>query len=298
MQRTFPQRWGRWAGTLLGTVLVTVLGIGTAFAALPIGEPRTGRMTWYDDAGTGACGTPIHPATEDLVAVSHLWWTSTNPNNDELCRGISVQVTYNGRTLTVPVRDKCPSCAAEHIDLSKAAFQKLADTDLGVVHGITWKFVYTNGGDGGGSDTRAPSTPTGLRSTATTSSSVSLVWAPSTDDTGVTGYDVYRGSTRVATVPGTGTTVGGLSPSTAYTFAVAARDAAGNVSAPSGAVTVTTGPGSGSSCPAAWSATTSYVPGDRVSYAGRAYASTHYSTGAVPNAPSSWAVWRDEGACG
>jgi chitodextrinase len=61
----------------------------------------------------------------------------------------------------------------------------------------------------------------------------------------VTGYDVYNGTTKAATVTGTSATVSGLSPSTAYSFTVKARDAAGNVSAASSPVTVTTDPGGG-----------------------------------------------------
>lgn len=95
-------------------------------------------------------------------------------------------------------------------------------------------------GSGGGSDTSPPSVPTGLRSTGVTSSSVSLAWTASTDNVGVTGYDVYRGTTRVSTVTGTSATVGGLAATTTYSFSVAARDAAGNVSARSAALSVTT----------------------------------------------------------
>ncbi|MEU6279047.1 M4 family metallopeptidase [Streptomyces sp. NPDC047028] len=47
----------------------------------------------------------------------------------------------------------------------------------------------------------------------------------------------------------------------------------------------------------AWSASTAYVPGDEVSYNGHKWSSTWYSTGAEPDAPGSWAVWSDEGAC-
>jgi hypothetical protein len=99
-------------------------------------------------------------------------------------------------------------------------------------------------GPGGGTDTQAPGAPSGLISTGRTSSSVSLSWTAATDDVGVTAYDVYSGSARVLTVAGTSATVGGLSPSTGYTFSVRARDAAGNVSAASGPVSVTTGAGS------------------------------------------------------
>ncbi|MFI8961612.1 carbohydrate binding domain-containing protein [Streptomyces sp. NPDC053493] len=100
-------------------------------------------------------------------------------------------------------------------------------------------------GGGGGGDTQAPTAPTNLRSTAKTSTSVTLSWGAATDNTGVTGYDVYQGATRVATATGTGTTVTGLSASTAYTFTVKARDAAGNVSPASNAVSVTTDAGGG-----------------------------------------------------
>jgi chitinase len=100
-----------------------------------------------------------------------------------------------------------------------------------------------DGSGGGGGDTTAPSVPGGLRVTATTSSSVSLAWNASTDNVGVTGYDVYRGSTLATTATTTSATVGGLSPSTSYSFTVRARDAAGNVSAASAAVTGTTGSG-------------------------------------------------------
>ncbi|MBC2900403.1 carbohydrate binding domain-containing protein [Streptomyces cupreus] len=100
-------------------------------------------------------------------------------------------------------------------------------------------------GPGGGSDTQAPTAPTSLRSTGKTSSSVSLAWNASTDNVGVTSYDIYSGSNQVLTVSGTSATVSGLSPSSAYTFTVRARDAAGNASAPSNSVSVTTDPGGG-----------------------------------------------------
>jgi rare lipoprotein A (peptidoglycan hydrolase) len=55
-----------------------------------------------------------------------------------------VQVTYNGKTITVPVEDKCPSCDATHIDLSQAAFGQFASTDPATTPGVlnvTWQFV-------------------------------------------------------------------------------------------------------------------------------------------------------------
>ncbi|WP_230632711.1 fibronectin type III domain-containing protein [Paenibacillus athensensis] len=96
----------------------------------------------------------------------------------------------------------------------------------------------------GPADTQAPTAPTGLTSPSKTSSSVSLSWTASTDNVGVTGYDVFSGSTVVASTTGaTSATVSGLSANTSYTFTVKAKDAAGNVSAASSAVSVTTNAG-------------------------------------------------------
>ncbi|MET9175613.1 glycoside hydrolase family 5 protein, partial [Streptomyces misionensis] len=98
---------------------------------------------------------------------------------------------------------------------------------------------------GGGTDTTAPSAPTGLAVSGTTSSSVSLKWTAATDNVGVTGYDVYRGSTKVGSTTSTSYTDSGLTASTSYSYTVKARDAAGNVSAASSAVTATTAAGGG-----------------------------------------------------
>ncbi|MEU5738216.1 cellulase family glycosylhydrolase [Streptomyces tendae] len=102
---------------------------------------------------------------------------------------------------------------------------------------------------GGAPDTQAPTAPGSPTATAVTDSSVTLGWTAATDDTAVTGYDVVRlgdgTETTVASSTTTTATVTGLTPGTAYTFAVRARDAAGNRSAASPAVEVTTDEGGG-----------------------------------------------------
>lgn len=92
------------------------------------------------------------------------------------------------------------------------------------------------------SDTQAPSAPTSLSASNITASAVTLTWTASTDNIGVAGYDVFNGTTKVNSANVTSTTyqVTGLSGGTSYTFTIRARDAAGNVSAGSNAVTVTT----------------------------------------------------------
>jgi len=89
-------------------------------------------------------------------------------------------------------------------------------------------------------DTAAPSTPSALTASGTTATSTNLSWTASTDNVAVTGYDVYKGGILVGTATGTTYAVSGLTASTAYSFYVQAKDAAGNVSTASNTVTVTT----------------------------------------------------------
>jgi chitodextrinase len=102
----------------------------------------------------------------------------------------------------------------------------------------------------GGGDGQAPTAPTGLTAQAGSATSVHVMWNSSTDDTGVAGYEVVRSpgpeGTGEKSVDVAGARhmvdVGDLEPSTAYTFTVRARDAAGNLSAYSAEVSVTTPP--------------------------------------------------------
>jgi chitodextrinase len=82
-----------------------------------------------------------------------------------------------------------------------------------------------------GADRTAPSVPTGLAVTSTTSTAIGLSWNASTDNVGVTGYDVLVNGAQRATATGTSATLADLACGTSYTLAVRARDAAGNVSA-------------------------------------------------------------------
>ena len=92
------------------------------------------------------------------------------------------------------------------------------------------------------SDATPPSTPTNLHSTSIGPDSINLDWDNSTDNVGVVGYDVYVNGSATAsyTSPISAVTADGLSPSTLYTFRVKARDAAGNLSAFSNVLSVTT----------------------------------------------------------
>lgn len=89
-------------------------------------------------------------------------------------------------------------------------------------------------------DTTAPTAPTALIASGTTSSTTNLSWTASTDDVAVTGYDVYQNGVFKATTASITYAVTGLTASTAYTFYVQAKDAAANASLASTTVNVTT----------------------------------------------------------
>lgn len=89
-------------------------------------------------------------------------------------------------------------------------------------------------------DTQAPSAPSQLAAQAVSASQINLKWQASTDNIGVTGYDVYRGSQKIATVATTSFGDTGLKANKRYTYSVRAKDAAGNVSTPSDSASSTT----------------------------------------------------------
>jgi chitodextrinase len=79
-------------------------------------------------------------------------------------------------------------------------------------------------------DTSAPTAPTGLAASNVSQTGLTLTWNASSDNTGVTGYDVYRNGTKMTTTTSTSASQSGLACNTSYTFGVVARDAASNVS--------------------------------------------------------------------
>ncbi|GAA4878485.1 fibronectin type III domain-containing protein [Kitasatospora terrestris] len=246
------------AALLAAAAAVTVPS--TAHAANILTNPgfETGTLSgWSCSGGTGSVvTTPVHSGSKALAgaasASDNAKCTQTvqvQPNTtyslSGWVRGAYVYLGVTGGTSTWT-----PS-AANWQQLSVSFTTGAAQTTAE---------IYTNGwygqgtyyaddisldGPGGGGDTQAPTVPGSLASTGKTANSVSLSWTASTDNVGVTAYDVYQGGALVTTVTGTSATVGGLAANTAYTFTVKARDAAGNASAASNALTVTTNPTGG-----------------------------------------------------
>ena len=89
-------------------------------------------------------------------------------------------------------------------------------------------------------DTEAPSIPTGLSATNTTQVSTIITWTASTDNLGVSEYEVFKNGVSIGVTPNLVMPASGLTANTTYNFTVKAKDASGNVSAPSTPLSVLT----------------------------------------------------------
>ena len=146
--------------------------------------------------------------------------------------------------------------------LIKSVSGTTLSTSFAVVANATWG-LYVNARDAAGNVSQAsdtvnitpppcqddptpPTAPSGLTGTPS-GTSVALKWTASTDNIGVTKYEVYRNATLVGTVTGTPPAVTfndtGLTANTTYQYYVIARDAAGNSSPKSNTISVKTGSG-------------------------------------------------------
>ncbi|CEL59831.1 hypothetical protein RSOLAG1IB_03765 [Rhizoctonia solani AG-1 IB] len=102
---------------------------------------KGGWATYYDtEEGRGACGRYNHNQ-EHVVAIGKPLWDSTQGRGgaSTLC-GRTATVKWKGKSVRVRVVDECPVCGYNDIDLSPAAFQRLANKDVGKLDGIAWKF--------------------------------------------------------------------------------------------------------------------------------------------------------------
>ena len=159
-------------------------------------------------------------------------------------------------------------------------------------------------GTGAPADTQPPTVPTNVHSMGSTSTSIDVMWAASTDNVGVSQYIVTRNGVDVTRTAATRFMDMGLVANTTYSYTVRARDAAGNVSAASSPFTVTTKSAvtptptptpTPTAAPAAqWSSTARYSVGDRVMFNGVTYVCIQaYQGWGDPNwinAPSLWKV--------
>jgi YD repeat-containing protein len=172
---------------------------------------------------------------------------TTTGANDLLIAGSYEQSVINGTStgFTVRIDNAYGDIFEDDIASSAGSYSATASQNGG-----TWWLMSMAAFRSAGAGGAAPSVPTGLSATATSSTQVALTWTASSAGTGgsVTGYQVQRCSGAACTSftqIGTATTLSyadtGLTAGVSYTYRIAAVDAAGDVSGWSTTATVTPG---------------------------------------------------------
>ena len=152
--------------------------------------------------------------------------------------GSTISVYKNG-TLLFTTNDSTFASGAPGIGLYQTGSGNFND----------FGFSSFTASDGSTSDTTPPSIPTNLAANPFSPSEIDLSWTASTDNVGVTGYQVFRDNAQIGTTANTSFSDKTVTPNVTYTYAVSAFDAAGNVSAQSLPVVAETSPGSDTTPP-------------------------------------------------
>ncbi|GGG03521.1 fibronectin type III domain-containing protein [Paenibacillus aceti] len=247
---------GAWAPNVSYQANDTVTYGGNTYQAL---QPHTSLVGWeppnvpalwqQTQGGSTDTQAPTAPGNLNASGVTAtsitLQWTASTDNvgvaEYVISQGTASVGSVSGSTLTFTHTGLTPDTTYSYSVKAKDAAGNVSPSSNAIT-------VKTNAA--AGPDTEAPTTPANVTVTGVTSSSVSLSWSASADNVGVTGYDVYRGTSLALSVTGTSATVTGLSASTTYTFKIAAKDGAGNVSPQSAGVSATTaGSGGGGQLP-------------------------------------------------
>lgn len=197
------------AGILTGLLLLTAIAVSAAPNA-PTGMTASAKtvtsftLTW--NAATGGTGGI---AGYDVYKNGALAGSTASATRTFTATGLSPSTVYS---MTVKARDGGGGVSPASTALSVTTL----------------------------ADTTAPTKPAGLAASNKTATSFTLTWTASTDNVGVTSYDVFRSTTLAGSSATASLNVTGLSPNTAYSMTVKAKDAAGNASVASTALSVTT----------------------------------------------------------
>ncbi|KAH9922577.1 hypothetical protein B0H21DRAFT_826957 [Amylocystis lapponica] len=109
--------------------------------AAAVTKAQTVGTLFYFTPGVGACGF-TNTSDQYVASVSNAtFWAfpgaNSDPNDNPICAH-NVTVTSGAVSVTAPVVDYCPSCAADWVGLSPVGFEEFAPTGQGVVSNVTW----------------------------------------------------------------------------------------------------------------------------------------------------------------
>ncbi|MES1221396.1 MAG: sugar-binding protein, partial [Bacteroidota bacterium] len=204
------------------------------------GNARDSQVMWAGDANNSTSTTNFG----DLLLTELDTQAPTAPGNLNATNISTTSLTLNWNASTDNVGVTGYDVYQNNIKINGAQVTGTTYDVSGLASGITYSY-YVVAKDLAGNSTNSstinattlsapdilpPSSPTNLNATNITLTSLTLNWTASTDNVGVTGYDVYKDNVKIngAQVTGTNFNVTGLTESTTYSFYVVAFDAATN----------------------------------------------------------------------
>ncbi|MFJ1754032.1 discoidin domain-containing protein [Kitasatospora sp. NPDC088134] len=204
-----------------------------------------GQLAEFEAYGpaTGDTQAPSAPAnlayTQPAAGQIRLTWGAATDNT-----GVTGYDVYANGTLLTSVSGSTLAYTDSRSDSETVSYYVKAKDAAGNQSAASNTVTRT----GRSGDTQAPSAPSNLAYTQPAAGQVRLTWGASSDNTGVTGYDVYANGALRGSVSGSTLTYTDSQPDSAtVSYYVKAKDAAGNVSASSNTVTRTgSGGGTGS----------------------------------------------------
>lgn len=237
--RSFPGTgaWTTWQESTLNVTLSAGVNTIRATSATANGGPNLDVLRVGAPADTERPTAPGQPACSDI---SHDSLTLSWPPSDDNVDVVGYDIYFLGQKLA-----EAPSSPFRLTGLQPNFRYQLSvfgRDAAGNVSDSSPEVVCTTTADPG--DSTPPSTPGQPSVSAINQTGATVTWGASTDNRGVTRYDIRTSSATLDSVtgtpPATSKAVTGLACATSYTIHVVARDAAGNISAQSPTATFTT----------------------------------------------------------
>ncbi|KAK7957244.1 uncharacterized protein PG986_006466 [Apiospora aurea] len=128
---------------MAGLAIITNItsSLAAMAAAAPAAALYSGSMAYnpYDD-NVGACGKPINNGDSTVAVAPKFFTYPGNTNQDPVC-GKTITITYNGKSASAQVWDKCPGCGDNDIDATPDLFTRLVGSfDPGRVN-VQWSGI-------------------------------------------------------------------------------------------------------------------------------------------------------------
>jgi mannan endo-1,4-beta-mannosidase len=231
--------------------------------ALPLfDQDNTGTITRYEAEDAALTGVSIAKSLAGYSGTGYMDAGSFDADGDKITFTVNVATTAS-YPLIIRFVNSCGACEkAQNISVNggsakstiflgtSTTWQDLNAGDVDLKAGSntitiskSWGWTSIDYIGIGENDTSAPTAPTNLKASNITQTSYSLTWTASTDNVGVSGYDVFQKNTLISSTSSTGVSISNLNCNTEYPeISVKAKDKAGNVSSASEIILVKTSP--------------------------------------------------------